>query len=142
MRTFQVRAIDPHAHRWRVRRAATAIAAVFLLGAAVVHRESGPLTAAGREFFVAPEGLSSNDGSINRPLDLSRALSSDSPAAPGDTIWVRGGTYRGLFRSYLTGTAAAPIIVRNYKGERVIIDGSPEATGYQDSALLVRGAWT
>jgi parallel beta-helix repeat protein len=100
------------------------------------------LRAAAVGYFAAPDGAAGNPGTIERPLDLVTALSTSSPVGPGDTLWLRGGTYHGLFRSYLTGTSAAPIIVRNYRGERVTIDGSPQAQHNQDTALLVRGAWT
>jgi hypothetical protein len=103
---------------------------------------SPELRAAGREYFASPDGAAGNPGTIDRPLDLATALSTSSPLIPGDTLWLRGGTYHGLFRSYLTGTATAPIIVRNYRGERATIDGSPQAQNNQDTALLVRGAWT
>jgi len=46
---------------------------------------------------------------------------------PGDTIWVRGGTYKGTFRSTVAGTAQAPVIIRQYPGERAIIDGASSA---------------
>jgi hypothetical protein len=49
----------------------------------------------------------------------------NQPAAvhPGDKIWLRGGTYKGIYTSYLNGTPTAPIVVRNYANERVTIDG-------------------
>ena len=43
---------------------------------------------------------------------------------------MRGGTYTGYFVSRLTGTAAAPIIVRNYAGERVTIDNPTDCSTY------------
>src|SRR5213078_3276221 len=59
-----------------------------------------------------------------RPWNLATALSGgNGKVQPGDTVWLRGGTYAGQFRSTLTGTAAAPIVVRQYPGERAIIDG-------------------
>jgi hypothetical protein len=91
-----------------------------------------------REYFAAPDGSRTNDGSIGRPLDLTTALSAASPARAGDIIWLRGGTYRGAFLSVLTGTATAPIIVRQYPGERATIDSA--STG--SDALTVRGANT
>ncbi len=42
---------------------------------------------------------------------------------PGDTIWLRGGTYSGEFTSTLTGSGRSPIIVRGLSGERATIDG-------------------
>ena len=97
-----------------------------------------PSTAEAREFYVAPSGSSGNDGSITRPLDLATALSDSSPARPGDTVWLRGGTYRGTFVSHLTGTPAAPIIVRQYPGERAVIDTNPS----RNEGILAFGAST
>ena len=75
-----------------------------------------------RDFYAATDGLPTNDGSLSRPLDLATALSANGGVRPGDTIWVRGGTYRGEFVANLNGTATQPIIVRNYNGERAAID--------------------
>lgn len=87
--------------------------------------------------YVAPHGSPGGDGSWTKPLDLATALSNRSAARPGDTIWLRGGTYRGAFTSELTGTANAPIIVRQYPGERAIIDGA----GPSEHTFTVNGAW-
>jgi hypothetical protein len=60
---------------------------------------------------------------------------------PGDTIWLRGGTYPGKYVSYLTGTSTAPIVVRPYPGEWAKIDsgsGNPSAL----DILQVNGAYT
>ena len=58
------------------------------------------------------------------PRDLQTAL--DQPAAvhPGDTIWLRGGTYTGHFVASINGTSAAPILVKQYPGERAKLDGN------------------
>ena len=78
------------------------------------------------DWYVAPGGNNDgvNGGTLGSPWNLQRALSHPSKVLPGDTICVRGGTYRGKFRSQLTGTAQAPIIVRAYPGERATIDGN------------------
>src|SRR3954469_18252401 len=73
-----------------------------------------PGTLVARDLYVAPTGTASNDGSIGRPLDLATAISSATPARPGDTIWMRGGVYRGAFTSTLTGNATQPITLRQY----------------------------
>ncbi len=88
--------------------------------------------------YVAPNGSASGDGSATRPLDLAKALSSRSPARPGDTIWLRGGTYFGAYESVLNGTASAPIQVRAYPGERATLDGKASA----EATLTVKGSWT
>ncbi|MGD9901821.1 MAG: IPT/TIG domain-containing protein [Vicinamibacterales bacterium] len=93
-----------------------------------------------RELYASPAGTAGNDGSIARPLDLATALSATSPLRPGDTLWLRGGRYLGNFTSHLTGTAAAPIVVRQYPGERATLDA---ATANRTApALSVRGADT
>ena len=99
-------------------KAATAAITVVLVGGGA---RSG--------FYVTPNGSSSGTGSITSPWSLATALGGASgKVKPGDTIWVRAGTYVAPFRSTLRGTAAAPIVVRAYPGERAIIDGRA-ATG-------------
>src|SRR5438094_139790 len=91
--------------------------------AITVTAPPAPGTHAG--WYAAPNGSSSGDGSSGRPWNLATALSGgNGKVQPGDTVWLRGGTYTGQFRSTLTGTAAAPIVVRQYPGERAIIDGA------------------
>jgi len=63
-------------------------------------------------------------------MDLATALSADSPARAGDVIWVRGGVYRGRFTSYVSGKASAPVVVRNYPGERATIDNPTDCSSY------------
>jgi hypothetical protein len=112
----------------------SAAVALAILGASSVRLSgAGP-----REFYASPQGLSSNDGSIDRPLDLPTALSSSGPIRPGDTLWLRGGRYRGPLTSTLTGTAALPIVVRQYPSERATLDGA----GSTESTLTVKGGWT
>ncbi|HEV2749339.1 MAG TPA: right-handed parallel beta-helix repeat-containing protein [Gemmatimonadales bacterium] len=89
------------------------------------------------DFFVSPTGSPSGDGSSNNPWDLATAFAGPAAVTPGSTIWLRGGTYtnpadpRG-FLSTLTGTADAPIVVRQYPGERATVT----------NIILVRGAYT
>ena len=78
------------------------------------------------QFYVAPTGTAQGDGSIGNPWDLQTALSQPKSVHPGDTIWVRAGTYgtgQDIFYGKLVGTPAAPIIVRQYPGERATING-------------------
>lgn len=91
-----------------------------------------------REFHVDPVGTRDNKGTRERPLDLATALSKDSPARPGDTIWLHQGVYTGTFVSHLAGAPGAPIIVRQYPGERATIDSNPSPR----EALLALGSWT
>ena len=82
-----------------------------------------PVLVAAAEFYVSPTAAVGGDGTIANPWTLATALTQPSAVQPGDTIWLRGGTYGGTFSSALTGTADAPIILRQYPGERATIDG-------------------
>jgi hypothetical protein len=70
---------------------------------------------------VAPSGSSTNTGTEESPWDLSTGLRSTS-VKPGDTVWIRAGTYTGGYSLRLKGTEEDPIIVRNYNDERVKLD--------------------
>lgn len=94
-----------------------------LLCAPLMHAQ---LSTSGSSFYAATDGSSAGDGSSSRPWDLQTALNQPGAVRPGDTIWVRGGTYgsgRTIFQSKLVGTSDAPIIVRQYPGERSTING-------------------
>jgi hypothetical protein len=60
-----------------------------------------------------------------RPWDLGFALDgARGQVKPGDTIWLRGGTYRGAYRSSVTGIAGAPVTIRQFPGERATLDAA------------------
>ena len=88
-------------------------------------------------FYVSPAGSAGGDGSAQRPWDLATALNQPAAVTAGTTIWLRGGTYHGAFISYLRGTEQAPIVVRGYPRERVIIDGR----GVVQTTLYLKGSW-
>lgn len=110
----------------------------MMCGLFVAASIAAPAAKAG-EWFVSPAGTPFALATRERPLDLATALSETSPARPGDTIWLLGGTYAGAFTSHLTGTADAPIVVRQAPGERAVLDGK----GHPANTLTVRGehAW-
>ncbi len=76
------------------------------------------------DHYVSPTGTPAGNGSMGNPWDLQTALNQPSSVAPGDIIWLLSGTYKGNFVSLLNGTATAPIIVRNFSGQRATLDGS------------------
>ena len=98
-----------------------------------------PGYACASEFFVSPSGSVGGDGSIGNPWDLQTALGGRTSVGPGDTIWLRGGTYRGTFLSNLNGTPSAPIKVRPYASERAILDGG---NSNHVNILTVSGSYT
>lgn len=94
---------------------------------------------AGADFYVSPNGSSAGNGSLASPWNLATALSHPSSVKPGDTIWLRGGTYVGRFLSTLTGAVGKPIVLRQYPGERATIDGND---GGNTATIDIRGAYT
>jgi hypothetical protein len=80
-------------------------------------------------YYVAPNGSSGGSGSKSSPWDLAGVLQGGKPVAAGDTVWVRGGTYRGEFISHLNGASGRLIVIRAYPGERATIDGNLAITG-------------
>jgi hypothetical protein len=82
-----------------------------------------PAEGTGSLFFVAVDGSPQGTGTKKRPWDLQTALSHPEAVRPGDTIYLRGGTYAGKFVSVLSGSQANPITVRSYRNEWAKIDG-------------------
>ncbi len=75
-------------------------------------------------YFAAPGGTAEGDGSWANPWTLATALSGGGGRVlPGDTIWLRGGVYRGDFVSTLAGAPGRPVVVRQLPGERATIEG-------------------
>jgi len=113
---------------------------VALVGAGCGRETSGPPLPPGTRvgYYVTPAGTSAGDGSDADPWSLSYALGgAGGQVNPGDTIWVRGGTYSGIFTSTLAGSAAAAIIVKGYPGERAIISGNSSS-----NTLKIDGTYT
>jgi hypothetical protein len=98
--------------------------------ATITVTTSGTGTTVHKGYYVSPAGTSTGDGTAARPWDLKTALGRSLRG--GDTLWLRGGTYRGAFTSTLSGTSTAPVVVRQYPGERATIDGQ----------LVVRGSYS
>jgi len=77
-----------------------------------------------RTMCVAVTGSDTNPGTETAPyLSIQKAI---DEAAPGDIIYIRGGTYMLTKRIIIdkAGTADARICLFGYPGERAIIDGS------------------
>jgi len=91
--------------RFRRATALTALAIVSL----------GASVAFGANDYAALTGCSTANGSIMSPWDLQTAL--NKSFAPGDTLFLRGGTYKGTFTSHLKGNSTSPIHVKQYPGE-------------------------
>jgi hypothetical protein len=96
--------------------------------------------------YVSPTGSAAGDGSSAQPWDLATALAgAGGKVQPGDTIWVRGGTYAPTapLVSAVAGAAGAPVVLRGYPGERAVLDaGSFSTDTVRRDFLIVRGDYT
>jgi hypothetical protein len=72
--------------------------------------------------YVSPEGTAGGDGSIGKPWNIETALAHPAAVQPGDTIYLRDGTYVGNQTSSLVGTSGSEIVVRPYPGEHAKLD--------------------
>jgi hypothetical protein len=90
------------------------------------------LMSAGPSYFVDPsKGTDVGPGSVDHPWKTVNAAIGH--LKPGDTLYLRGGTYYEMVAIRSIGTQAAPITIRSYPGELAIVDaGYPEF--YKDPA--------
>ena len=90
----------------------TMFALLFGLGHAIAAR---------RTYYVSTAGTNSNPGTISQPfLTLQKAA---NVLVAGDTVYVRGGTYKELLTISTLGTSSENVVFRNYPNENPIIDG-------------------
>lgn len=68
---------------------------------------------------MSPTGTAGNPGTLAAPWSVAKAASS---AAAGDVVYFRGGTYTTQMSIAVSGTAAQPIIFREYTGEVPVFD--------------------
>jgi pectate disaccharide-lyase len=76
------------------------------------------------DIYVAPGGSDTGDGSARRPFaTIAKAV---AQVRPGQTIALRGGTYRPAAGVEITtgGTAAKRIVLSNYRNERPVLDAA------------------
>lgn len=112
---------------------------------ACVDPSNGDDLGMGRQLFVSPEGDDAGTGELVHPWrTLDHAV---EQLRPGDTLFLRGGTYRERSVAVRArGAPGAPITIANFAGEEVVIDGSfPEfQTPHNDEWTLVAaetGLW-
>src|SRR5262249_45709637 len=80
-----------------------------------------PLAAGPARYVDAAKGSDQHDGSEARPWrSVSHAV---KQLHPGDTLYLRGGTYYEHVTVTNSGTADQPITIRSYPNELAILDG-------------------
>jgi hypothetical protein len=80
----------------------------------------GQVKSAGNTVYVATTGSDNNNGSISSPFKtFAKAI---NVVGAGDTIVVRGGTYKERLNFNKSGSSGAPITATVQSGEKVIVD--------------------
>jgi len=94
-----------------------------------------------RQHYASPGGSPGGNGTPSNPWDLATALAHPATVKPGDTLWLRGGTYDldATIVCSLTGTAAKPLTVRARPHESVLLRWSKLDIL---RALDIRGSYT
>lgn len=101
----------------------------------VTQRQVAP-PPGGNAKYVSTTGTGTGDGSIGDPWTLTQALRSTGGAQPGDTVYLRSGTYNmdATLNVNCAGTAIAPIWFQSYPGEWAVIQGTLNNT---DQSLFI-----
>jgi len=83
-----------------------------------------PVGSEGNDLYVSPAGTPSGPGTMAQPYDLATALAGQL-GQPGDTFWLRGGSYViGHVDTKIEGAPGQPITFRQLPAEWARIDGS------------------
>jgi hypothetical protein len=81
------------------------------------------LTAQAATLYVSTSGLDTNQGTLASPWKTIQHAANS--AAAGDTIYIRGGTYKESVTVNVSGSAAGGYITfQSYSGETAIVDGT------------------
>ena len=77
--------------------------------------------------FVSPSGSDTNPGTLGAPM---QTLAATVPLlSPGNTLYLRAGTYRETLNPTTSGSLNAPITIAAYGNETAVITGCDQLTG-------------
>lgn len=96
------------------------------------------------DYYVATNGSDSNPGSFASPFLTVKKAARTTTLNPGDTVYIRGGTYTGYANeidlpagTQNNGTSNALITVKAYEAERPVITGI-DGTAFHYYALVLK----
>ncbi len=75
-------------------------------------------------YYVAPDGDNNNPGTYTQPWQTIEYAANNSQIKPGDTVFIRAGTYNEYIQQGISGSPGNPITYKNYPGEMPVITGS------------------
>lgn len=118
------------------------VAAYNVAGSSAFSATSA-VAASAHVYYVATNGNNANAGTLTAPFGTIQQAA--NVAMPGDTVYVRGGTYRETVRPATSGTAQKPIIFEPYPNEQVTISGADLISGWTSTGGAIYRAtmpWT
>lgn len=81
-----------------------------------------------QDYYVATNGVNTAAGTIGAPFrDIAKAV---QMARPGDTVYVRAGTYREKIIAGRSGEEGNPITFKAYSGETVVVTTTDEVSSW------------
>jgi hypothetical protein len=91
-------------------------------------------------YYISPAGDDDNAGTIDAPW--ATFAKAETILGPGDTLYVRGGTYSEWLRlNTNSGTPTEPIVYMEYPGESVVIDGRDSLVTSGGAYGLIHSGW-
>jgi hypothetical protein len=112
---------------------------IFIILIAACSKKSTPALTnpnAANSYYVSPTGSDANTGAISDPLrSINTAL---SKAVPGDTVFVRHGTYNEKILFPKSGRLDKFITVKAYAGEQAVIDGTGLSISGKEALVTIR----
>ena len=78
--------------------------------------------------YVSPNGTDAGKGTLSRPFQTIQHAA--DVARPGETVYIRAGTYHETVTVPRSGTKQKPITFTRYKNESVTIDGADPLSGF------------
>src|SRR4051812_39580270 len=93
-------------------------------------------------YFVSTSGDDGNPGTLGAPFRTIQQAADVADA--GDTVFIRGGTYRETIRPAHSGSASSPITFKPYDNEGVTVSGADVVGGwsdYSDNIYRARQGW-
>ncbi len=108
--------------RTAVTKASFLLFTFLLLG---VFLPAGPARSAptASVYYVAPNGNDNNPGTLNAPWRTIGRAAGKGVLQPGDTVYIRAGTYNEYVKPETSGAPGRPIAYRGYPGETAVISG-------------------
>lgn len=104
----------------------------------IPDQAEAPIGPQGTNYFVSPNGVDTAAGSESAPFKtVQKAV---SLAQPGTSIVLRAGEYNEKVSLTVNGTAEQPIIIRNYPGEKAVLNGAKSLAQFSLSKVTALAA--